>query len=169
MLLTHQKVAFVKRDPVGYNAVRADGSAHRTGGRGGCRERTRSGRQTADHGRKRPLEVIEQTLGTSTIAVPIADYDDNQHSANENILLHNLWDAIETMAALETMKYRGRIPGVASLREVQTSGTFASHNFCKRASEHCCMKASDHCGHGWGPERRSHLLGRRVLRRAGDA
>ncbi len=50
-----------------------------------------------------PLEVIEQTLGTHTITVPIANYDNNQHSANENIRLQNLWDGIETMAALEAM------------------------------------------------------------------
>ncbi len=39
-----------------------------------------------------PLEVIEQALGTHTILVPIANYDNNQHSANENIRLQNLWD-----------------------------------------------------------------------------
>ena len=50
-----------------------------------------------------PLDVIEQALGTHTIAVPIANYDDNQHAANENIRLENLWDGIETMAALEAM------------------------------------------------------------------
>ena len=50
-----------------------------------------------------PLEVIEQILDTHTITVPIANYDNNQHSANENIRLQNLWDGIETMAALETM------------------------------------------------------------------
>ena len=36
--------------------------------------------------------------------VPIANYDNNQHSANENIRLQNLWDGIETMAALEAME-----------------------------------------------------------------
>ena len=50
-----------------------------------------------------PLEVIEKTLGTQTITVPIANYDNNQHSANENIRLQNLWDGIEIMAALEAM------------------------------------------------------------------
>ena len=50
-----------------------------------------------------PLEVIEHAVGTHTITVPIANYDNNQHSFNENIRLQNLWDGIETMAALETM------------------------------------------------------------------
>jgi hypothetical protein len=35
--------------------------------------------------------------------VPIANYDNNQHSANENIL-QNLWDGIEVMAALVAME-----------------------------------------------------------------
>jgi acetylornithine deacetylase/succinyl-diaminopimelate desuccinylase-like protein len=51
-----------------------------------------------------PLEVIDNTLGTHTITVPIANYDNNQHSANENIRVQNLWDGIETMAALEAME-----------------------------------------------------------------
>lgn len=50
-----------------------------------------------------PLGMIEKVLGTVTITVPIANYDNNQHSFNENIRLQNLWDGIETMAALETM------------------------------------------------------------------
>ncbi|HEY3930699.1 MAG TPA: M20/M25/M40 family metallo-hydrolase [Candidatus Koribacter sp.] len=50
-----------------------------------------------------PLEMIEKNLGTVTITVPIANYDNNQHSSNENIRVQNLWDGIETMAALETM------------------------------------------------------------------
>jgi len=36
--------------------------------------------------------------------VPIANSDNNQHSAKENIRLQNLWDGIETMAALEAME-----------------------------------------------------------------
>ena len=33
------------------------------------------------------------------IAFPIANHDDNQHAANENLRLHNLWDGIEVFAA----------------------------------------------------------------------
>jgi acetylornithine deacetylase/succinyl-diaminopimelate desuccinylase-like protein len=32
-----------------------------------------------------------------------ANHDDNQHAANENLRLQNLWDGIETMAALIAM------------------------------------------------------------------
>ena len=51
-----------------------------------------------------PLYIFTDDLKTPCIGVPIANHDNNQHSANENIRLQNLWDAIETMAALLTMK-----------------------------------------------------------------
>jgi len=50
-----------------------------------------------------PLSIITNNLRTVTITVPIANYDNNQHAENENIRLQNLWDGIETMAALMTM------------------------------------------------------------------
>lgn len=52
-----------------------------------------------------PLETIEEFLGTHTIIIPIANFDDNQHAANENLRLQNLWDAIDLMAALEADDY----------------------------------------------------------------
>jgi hypothetical protein len=42
-------------------------------------------------------------MGVPTITVPTVNYDDNQHSKNENLRLGNLWNAIETMAVLFTM------------------------------------------------------------------
>ena len=50
-----------------------------------------------------PLDAFERPLGTSTIIVPIANHDDNQHTFNENLRIRNLWDGIELMAALLTM------------------------------------------------------------------
>ena len=50
-----------------------------------------------------PLSIITENLATVTITVPIANYDNNQHAENENIRLQNLWDGIETYAALMTM------------------------------------------------------------------
>jgi len=50
-----------------------------------------------------PLDMFERALGTRTIIVPVANHDDNQHSADENLRIQNLWDAIELMAALLTM------------------------------------------------------------------
>ena len=43
---------------------------------------------------------MEETIGVKSINIPIANYDNHQHSANENLRIQNLWDAIELMAAL---------------------------------------------------------------------
>ncbi|MBJ6109060.1 M20/M25/M40 family metallo-hydrolase [Hymenobacter sp. BT523] len=51
-----------------------------------------------------PLYVFEQELQAHTITVPVANYDNNQHAENENIRLGNLWDGIETMAAIMLLK-----------------------------------------------------------------
>jgi acetylornithine deacetylase/succinyl-diaminopimelate desuccinylase-like protein len=51
-----------------------------------------------------PLYVFTDTLKAPVIGVPIANHDNNQHSADENIRLQNLWDGIEVMAALLTMR-----------------------------------------------------------------
>jgi acetylornithine deacetylase/succinyl-diaminopimelate desuccinylase-like protein len=53
-----------------------------------------------------PLSIITDHLRTITITVPIANYDNNQHAENENIRLQNLWDGIETWAAVMTIKPR---------------------------------------------------------------
>jgi acetylornithine deacetylase/succinyl-diaminopimelate desuccinylase-like protein len=51
-----------------------------------------------------PLSIITDNLTTVTMTVPIANYDNNQHAENENLRLGNLWDGIETMAAIMIMK-----------------------------------------------------------------
>lgn len=50
-----------------------------------------------------PLGAMERAAQTRTVTVPIANFDDNQHTANENLRLQNLWDGVGTMAALEVM------------------------------------------------------------------
>ncbi len=52
-----------------------------------------------------PLSIVTENLKTVTISVPIANYDNNQHAENENVRLQNLWDGIETFAALMTMRH----------------------------------------------------------------
>lgn len=47
-----------------------------------------------------PIAPIATVMGKPVIIVPIANHDNNQHGHNENIRLQNLWDGIETMAAL---------------------------------------------------------------------
>ncbi len=51
-----------------------------------------------------PLSIITDRLTTVTITVPIVNYDNNQHAENENLRLQNLWDGIETLAAVMMMK-----------------------------------------------------------------
>ncbi len=51
-----------------------------------------------------PLFLFEKHLQAKTITVPIANHDNNQHAENENIRIKNLWDGIETMAAIMLMK-----------------------------------------------------------------
>jgi acetylornithine deacetylase/succinyl-diaminopimelate desuccinylase-like protein len=51
-----------------------------------------------------PLSIITDHLRTVTITVPIANYDNNQHAENENLRLQNLWDGIETLAAVMMIK-----------------------------------------------------------------
>lgn len=50
-----------------------------------------------------PLATISEGLGTRTITVPIVNPDNNQHAEDENLRLQNLWDGIETMAAILRM------------------------------------------------------------------
>jgi acetylornithine deacetylase/succinyl-diaminopimelate desuccinylase-like protein len=51
-----------------------------------------------------PLFLFEKHLNAKTIGVPIANHDNNQHAENENIRLQNLWNGIETIAAIIMMK-----------------------------------------------------------------
>jgi acetylornithine deacetylase/succinyl-diaminopimelate desuccinylase-like protein len=49
-----------------------------------------------------PMSTFADALGVPIIGVPLANYDDNQHAANENLRLQNLWDGIEIYAGLLT-------------------------------------------------------------------
>lgn len=51
-----------------------------------------------------PLYKFEKFLKANTISVPIANHDNNQHAENENIRIRNLWNGVETMAAIMLMK-----------------------------------------------------------------
>jgi acetylornithine deacetylase/succinyl-diaminopimelate desuccinylase-like protein len=53
-----------------------------------------------------PLSYIDDIVHVPLIGVPVANHDSNQHSSNENLKLKNLWDGIETFAALFTMEAR---------------------------------------------------------------
>jgi len=49
-----------------------------------------------------PMYLFEDLLETPVIGVPIANHDNDQHAANENLRLQNLWDGIEVYASLMT-------------------------------------------------------------------
>ena len=46
-----------------------------------------------------PMDLFQQGNNIPVIACPIVNHDDNQHAANENVRLQNLWDGIEIFAA----------------------------------------------------------------------
>jgi acetylornithine deacetylase/succinyl-diaminopimelate desuccinylase-like protein len=50
-----------------------------------------------------PLEAIVRTFDTPVINIHLSNPDNDNHSANENLRLQNLWDGIETMAMLLQM------------------------------------------------------------------
>src|SRR5215208_479227 len=104
--LTHPLVAKVRVAPGGYNAERTPMDLPVS------RAVVEAVQSTSEQkivlmptlGGSLPLSLIRETLGAPTLTVPVANYDNNQHAENENIRLQNLWDGIETYAALMTMK-----------------------------------------------------------------
>jgi acetylornithine deacetylase/succinyl-diaminopimelate desuccinylase-like protein len=46
-----------------------------------------------------PIHLFEEASKAPVIVFPIANHDNNQHAANENLRLQNLWDGIEVFAA----------------------------------------------------------------------
>jgi acetylornithine deacetylase/succinyl-diaminopimelate desuccinylase-like protein len=46
-----------------------------------------------------PMDLFQRGNNVPVIAFPIANHDDNQHAANENLRLQNLWDGIDVFAA----------------------------------------------------------------------
>ena len=47
-----------------------------------------------------PGYLFTEVLGAPVVTLPLANYDNNQHAANENLRLGNLWDGIEMYAGL---------------------------------------------------------------------
>lgn len=50
-----------------------------------------------------PMYLFTDLLKTPAIGVPIVNHDNNQHAANENLRLQNLWDGIDVFAAILSM------------------------------------------------------------------
>jgi acetylornithine deacetylase/succinyl-diaminopimelate desuccinylase-like protein len=51
-----------------------------------------------------PFNLFTDVAGKPAVIVPIANHDNNQHGANENLRIANLWYAIDLYAALLTME-----------------------------------------------------------------
>lgn len=105
VLLAHPRVAMVKGDDFSYDAVRTPMDLPIAGEVIAAVESARGKVvKWPTMGGSVPLGAMERAANTHTITVPIANHDNNQHSSNENIRLQNLWDGIETMAALMQME-----------------------------------------------------------------
>ena len=51
-----------------------------------------------------PFYLFADVLGVPTFGLSIVNFDNNQHGANENLRIKNLWEGIDSMAALLTLK-----------------------------------------------------------------
>jgi acetylornithine deacetylase/succinyl-diaminopimelate desuccinylase-like protein len=51
-----------------------------------------------------PFYVFTDVLKVPTFGLSIVNFDNNQHGANENLRIKNLWEGIDSMAALLTMR-----------------------------------------------------------------
>jgi acetylornithine deacetylase/succinyl-diaminopimelate desuccinylase-like protein len=47
-----------------------------------------------------PMRLFQDKTGSPVIGLPIVNHDNNQHAANENLRLQNLWDGIEVYAVI---------------------------------------------------------------------
>jgi len=51
-----------------------------------------------------PAGPFIDTFHVPTLGLSLANYDDNQHTDNENLRLGNLWNGIVTLASIMTAK-----------------------------------------------------------------
>lgn len=61
-----------------------------------------------------PMRLFQEKTGSVVIGLPIANHDDNQHAANENLRIQNLWNGIEV--------YAGILAGLGPAWEAERSG-----------------------------------------------
>ena len=104
--LRYRRIAMVKQNGGAYNAERTPMDLPISRSVLAAVESAFPGRTLAipTLGGSLPLSTISDAMHVPTITVPIANYDNNQHAEDESIRLQNLWDGIEIMAALMTLK-----------------------------------------------------------------
>ncbi len=103
-LMAHPKVAKVTTRDSGYNASRTSMDLPIAREVIAALESARGPAiKLPTEGGSVPLVTIEDLLHVPTISTPFVNYDNNQHSYNENLRIQNLWDGIDLMAALLAM------------------------------------------------------------------
>ena len=102
MRLAHPRIARVEWDRGGYPAQRTamDAPVSRAVVRAVADGAGEAPLVVPTMGGSGPTYLFEGILHTPVIMLPIANYDDNQHAANENLRLRNLWNGIEMYAGL---------------------------------------------------------------------
>jgi acetylornithine deacetylase/succinyl-diaminopimelate desuccinylase-like protein len=96
-LRAHSRVAMVKEDESSYDAIRTPIDLPIAGEVIAAVESSRGKVvKWPTMGGSVPVGAMERAGRAHTITIPIVNYDNNQHSPNENIRLQNLWDGIET-------------------------------------------------------------------------
>ena len=98
----HAKVARVRWEPGGYPASRAEIAAPISQAFLRTMDAAFGQKVVAmpTLGGSIPMNVFEEVLKTPIVGLPLANHDNNQHAANENLRLQNLWDGIEAYAGL---------------------------------------------------------------------
>ena len=87
-----------RRSAAGANRARS--AAVAGNGERSCRRSVMSRCVLPTMGGSIPMYLFQQPNDTPVILLPIANHDDNQHAADENMRMQNLWDGIEVFAAL---------------------------------------------------------------------
>jgi acetylornithine deacetylase/succinyl-diaminopimelate desuccinylase-like protein len=86
----------------GYPALRSDMSSPAAKGVIAAAEKAAGGPVTVlpMMGASVPIYLFDDLFHVPVIGLPIANHDDSQHAANENLRLRNLWDGINLYAAM---------------------------------------------------------------------
>lgn len=86
----------------GYPALRSDMTSPAAKGVIAAAEKAASGPVTIlpMMGASVPIYLFDDLFHAPVIGLPISNHDNNQHAANENLRLRNLWDGIDLYAAM---------------------------------------------------------------------
>jgi acetylornithine deacetylase/succinyl-diaminopimelate desuccinylase-like protein len=101
--LAHGRIARLEWEP-GYPAFRSDMSTPAARGVLAAARKAAQGpiALLPMMGASVPIYLFADIFKVPVIGLPIVNHDNNQHAANENLRLQNLWDGIETYAAMLT-------------------------------------------------------------------